>query len=129
MTKKDRIAYWVDIADYDLATAGAMLDAGRYLYVVFMCQQAMEKAIKALYVKIHDDEPPRSHNLGYVFNKLGIPAAQNVMELFTILTAYYIETRYPAYKERLSSVMSREQAEAYFKRTQEAYGWLKSLLT
>jgi len=31
--------YWEDIADYDLETADSMLKTGRYLYVVFMCQQ------------------------------------------------------------------------------------------
>ena len=32
----EKIAYWVDIAGYDLETARAMLSSGRYLYAVFM---------------------------------------------------------------------------------------------
>lgn len=48
MNRKEKIAYWLDIADYDLGTAKAMMDANRYLYVIFMCQQAVEKIIKAL---------------------------------------------------------------------------------
>lgn len=48
MDKKEKVEYWLDIADYDLETAKSMLTSGRYLYVVFMCQQAIEKLLKAL---------------------------------------------------------------------------------
>jgi HEPN domain-containing protein len=34
---------WRELALYDLGTADAMLSAGRYLYVLFCCQQAIEK--------------------------------------------------------------------------------------
>jgi HEPN domain-containing protein len=44
----DRTEYWLEIADYDLETAKAMLDTGRYLYVGFMCHQVIEKALKAV---------------------------------------------------------------------------------
>lgn len=36
------VAYWTDIAEYDLDTAQAMLDTGRYLYVGFMRHQVIE---------------------------------------------------------------------------------------
>lgn len=44
---KDVVKKWIQRADYDLKTASAMFDTGRYLYVVFMIQQALEKIIKA----------------------------------------------------------------------------------
>ena len=33
----DKVAHWLDIADYDLDTAEAMYQTGRRLYVAFMC--------------------------------------------------------------------------------------------
>ena len=39
---------WMEQARHDLQTAKAMLAARRYLYVLFCCQQAVEKAIKGL---------------------------------------------------------------------------------
>ena len=54
---------WVERARYDLETAKSMLEAGRYLYVLFCCQQAVEKAIKALIAERTNDMPPRIHNL------------------------------------------------------------------
>ena len=45
LDNKQKYDYWEDIAEYDLVTAEAMLFSGRYLYVVFMCQQAVEKLV------------------------------------------------------------------------------------
>ncbi|MEA4884368.1 MAG: HEPN domain-containing protein [Clostridia bacterium] len=57
------VSYWVDIADYDLETAKAMLVTERYLYVGFMCHQTIEKLLKAYYVRTINDTPPYTHNL------------------------------------------------------------------
>ncbi|MDR0308069.1 MAG: HEPN domain-containing protein [Chitinispirillales bacterium] len=35
----------------------------RWLYVVFMCQQAMEKLVKGLYNYYIGDDVPRIHNI------------------------------------------------------------------
>ena len=47
---EDNINEWISIDLYDLETAQAMFNTGRYLYVVFMCQQAIEKLLKALFI-------------------------------------------------------------------------------
>jgi hypothetical protein len=39
-----QIKYRIDLSDYDLETAEAMLSGRRYLYVGFMCHQTIEKA-------------------------------------------------------------------------------------
>ena len=129
MDKKEKIAYWVDIADYDFETAHAMLQSNRYLYVVFMCQQAMEKIIKGVYIDRFDEEPPRSHNLSFVFQKLSLDAPEGTLHHLNLLSAYYIESRYPEYKSRLSTIVDKEKADVYFKKTEEIYTWLRSLLT
>ena len=51
----EKSTYWIDIADYDLETAKAMLVSKRYLYDGFMCHQAIEKTIKAYYCSTKDD--------------------------------------------------------------------------
>ena len=46
MTKEEKYAHWEALAIYDLETADAMLKSGRYMYVAFTCQQAIEKLSK-----------------------------------------------------------------------------------
>ena len=43
----DKVTYWIEMSDYDLETADAMLATDRYLYVGFMCHQTIEKILKA----------------------------------------------------------------------------------
>jgi len=49
MTKEEKYDYWLELAQYDLDTAAAMFSSGRWFYVIFMCQQAIEKLCKGLY--------------------------------------------------------------------------------
>jgi HEPN domain-containing protein len=39
---------WLDRVTYDMDTAKAMLQTGRLIYSIFMCQQSLEKCFKAL---------------------------------------------------------------------------------
>jgi HEPN domain-containing protein len=39
------VSHWLERSNYDLETAKAMLGAKRYLYVAYMCQQAIEKLL------------------------------------------------------------------------------------
>lgn len=64
------IKEWVEISEYDLQTAEAMLHTQRYLYVAFMCQQAIEKILKALYIQKKNELPLRTHNLLYFIDIL-----------------------------------------------------------
>lgn len=39
----DKSKYWVELSDYDIETASAMLGSGRYLYVGFMCHRLSKR--------------------------------------------------------------------------------------
>ena len=45
---KSMTEHWLNLAEYDLETARAMLQSERYLYVTFMCHLTLEKALKGL---------------------------------------------------------------------------------
>jgi len=128
MNKQEKVDYWLDIAEYDFKTAEAMYKSNRYLYVAFMCQQALEKMIKALYISRFDDEPPRSHNLTFLFQKTKIEIDDDRLDLFDQLTSFYIEGRYPEYKQKLSQFIDKKRAQDFLIKTKEAYKWLKSHL-
>ena len=73
MSDIGKAAYWLDSSEYDLQTAKAMLETCRYLYVGFMCHQAIEKALKAVLVtRRPKDELPYIHKLMRLANLSGI---------------------------------------------------------
>jgi HEPN domain-containing protein len=130
----DKYSYWEDVAEYDLETAEAMLNSGRYLYVVFMCQQAVEKITKGLFVLNNGEEPPRTHNILSVFEKIQFKGTQSIppkldeyKEFFEELLAFYISERYPSYKEKISTTIDQKNAHEILIKTQEVFSWLRSL--
>jgi HEPN domain-containing protein len=90
------IRNWIELAQYDLETAEAMVEKGRYLYVAFTCQQAIEKTLKALYVKEKGETPPYSHNLMKLIDMVSLKNALSPeqIDFIIVLNTYYIQTRY-----------------------------------
>jgi HEPN domain-containing protein len=119
---------WTEQARYDLDTARAMFDSGRYLYVLFCCQQAVEKALKAIIVRRTDDLPPRLHNLLRLAEIAGIKMESDREDFFGELSGYYIQTRYPEEIESLAQTLDREIAQDALDKTGEAIEWLFSML-
>ena len=70
----NEVLEWLSQSEYDLDTAQAMLDSGRYIYAVFMCHLAVEKALKALVVKRTENAPPRTHNLKFSWSDWRVPS-------------------------------------------------------
>ena len=120
---------WVGRARYDLDTARAMLGAERFLYVIFCCQQAIEKALKALIAQRTSETPPRSHNLPASAEAAELDPDADRAELFRVLTNAYIESRYPATATPADGSVTRAEAAGVLDQTEEACEWVLSLLT
>jgi HEPN domain-containing protein len=82
-----------------------------------------------LYIHLFDIEPPRSHNLAFLFDKLGKAIAPETLAFFNTLSAHYLNNRYPEYMHKLSSSLDEQRAKASMQKTEETYVWLKSLFT
>ena len=119
------VAHWVERSKYDLDTAKVMLDTGRYLYVAYMCQQTIEKMLKAIIAQ-HGKENFPIHNLIRLAEIASI-SNELTSEQFNFLaelTPYHIETRYGDYKENLSEVINDKEAEQVYRKTKGIYKWL-----
>jgi HEPN domain-containing protein len=131
MTEDEKYEYWLDIAEYDLNTAEAMYKTGRWLYVVFMCQQSIEKIVKGLYVSYLDDLFPRIHDINNLLkrfeNKLPMPVSEENKMFFARLSAFYLNNRYPEYKSKLSKETNKNEALEMLNKTKEVFKWLKTL--
>lgn len=141
MNNREKYEYWLDIAEYDMETARANYKSGRYLYVVFMCQQSIEKMVKGLHILYTGKEAARTHNIARIFNNIFDKKVDNTMikgvefkdskedytEFFAELLYYYISERYPTYKQKLSSSISKEKAREVLDKCEEVFIWLKSL--
>jgi HEPN domain-containing protein len=119
---------WTEQANYDLETAQAMLHTGRYLYVLFCCQQAIEKMLKALIARRTSELPPRVHQLARLAELAGVEASDSRMDFLRELSAYYIHARYPEEVTKLTDQATEVVARRIMEATVEVIQWLKLML-
>ena len=131
MTKEEKVQYWLDIADYDLDTAEAMYQTGRWLYVAFMCHQVIEKTLKAYWCGTQPDDPPYTHNHKRLADGCGLyeKMSDSHHRLLNRITNYNIEARYPEDKEGLSRMLTKDFCRQIINETKQLRKWIKDELS
>ncbi|OHB64580.1 MAG: hypothetical protein A2Y77_12840 [Planctomycetes bacterium RBG_13_62_9] len=118
---------WLSLAEYDLTTAQAMLQTKRLLYVGFMCQQAIEKILKACYVKHRGTTPPYTHNLLRLIADM--PWKDDIdsrmLGVIETLNSHYIESRYTEDIGELAATLTEARANEILRLTRELLGWIR----
>ncbi|MDW7761937.1 MAG: HEPN domain-containing protein [Acidobacteriota bacterium] len=128
---EDVVKNWLALARYDIETAKAMLDAGRYLYVAFTCQQAVEKTLKAIIVRHRKQAPPHTHNLLRLVEEVKdrLDADSRRLETLEKLNAYYIESRYSEEYAELTRLIGKKEAAGLYRDTLKILEWLRACTT
>lgn len=118
-------ANWLAQVNYDLATAEQMLQAGRYIYVIFMRHMALEKALKALVTEETRKLPPRTHNLIDLAQRAHVVLAQAQQDFLGKLNNTSVVVRYPDDLSALVSQYPEAIAQDYLERTKELLLWIR----
>lgn len=110
---KEETKDWVALADMDLAAAEVLLERGLYPPVIFHCQQAVEKLLKAIWLERTGEVPPRTHNLVDLASELKLSLPEWESFLGT-LTDQAVASRYAG-----GQAYTQSTAQEYYKRTIE----------
>ncbi len=97
---RDEIKVWWEQSQADIKTAEIMEKEGRYYASVFFCHQAVEKSLKALFLKKSRNPQASemfSHSLIFLGKSAKIP--KNFHSFLRDLTPEYVNTRYPTAAE------------------------------
>ena len=116
---------WMERVNYDWETARAMYKTGRYLYVVFMCQQAIEKTLKAI-LAFQGKEIKPIHHLSKLAELAGIlqEFEEETLRLIENLSGYYLNSRYKETIDALAKAIGKKEAKNYLTKTEELIIWL-----
>jgi len=116
------------MADYDRETAHAMFRSRRYVYCIFMCHLAIEKALKGLYWELTGKFPPKTHSLLFFVKELHLRLPQDLLDFIGKLNDASVITRYPEDLQRVVKAYPRRVAQEYLRATDEVLQWLKKQL-
>ena len=117
---------WFAQSDYDLDTAEYMLKGGRCFYAVFMAHLAIEKALKGLWQAKLKASPPKTHNLLYLIEKLGVRVPEDTARFLTRLNDVSVLTRYPDDLQKLVTDFSEPVTGDLLKSSREVLTWIKA---
>ena len=122
------VAYWKEGADYDMGAAADIFATGRYPYVLFMAHMALEKLLKAIYVKRTGHHAPRTHSLTLLARKLKGEMPKDILEDLAGYAGFHIQTRYPDYMYEYYDYCTEEYTRKTLEQMREVYQWLKRRL-
>ncbi len=115
---------WLRQSDYDIGTAEAMYNTSRYVYTAFMCQLAIEKAIKGLIVERTGDIPPKTHNLIQLVKIAKVELSESQLEFIAVLNMAGVGARYPDMLDDAIKRYPKEVVWDYLTKTKEVVQWL-----
>ncbi len=124
---REEATKWWKQALEDLDTAKYNASGNKYYAAAFFCHQAVEKALKALYLAREKELPGRTHSLIALARKLEVP--QRYHRFLKELTAEYVVSRYPnATDEIPAALYGPEILEDYIRRSEEVLRWVEEEL-
>lgn len=125
---KKQTRKWLEMADYDRGTAHAMFRARRYVYCIFMCHLAVEKALKGLYWEFLRKFPPKTHSLLFFVKELNLRLPQDLLDFIGKLNDASVVTRYPEDLQKIVKAYPRRVAQEYLRETEKVLQWIKNQL-
>lgn len=126
MAREERIQKWLDIVDEDLSVAEDLYKTKHWLYVAFMCHQAIEKTLKAYWCACREDEPPYIHDHKRLAEGCGLytKMSDEQKDFFAVMRHMNIEARYQDYKDALANNLNQQRAADILETTKQMHTWI-----
>ena len=125
INKEKQIEYWKSSAEDNLETAAMLIESGKTIEGLFFCHLAVEKFMKALFVKVTGELAPKSHKLLYLAEKSSVELSDEQKDFFGVLMQFQIEGRYP---ETFPPKPQKKEAVELLNQTKETAQWLTQKL-
>lgn len=128
MEHEDIFQYWISEAEEANKVAKHLFDKKDYSYSLFFGHLAVEKMLKAIYVKNISEEVPRSHNLLRLAKEAKVHIPEEKQRDLIRITAFNLEARYPDYKKEFRKKCTIQFAKVELSKIDGVLKWLKSML-
>lgn len=95
-------------------------------FCLFFCQLALEKALKAKFIKTQDEAPLYTHNLKLLAKKAGLKPTQTQLNQLKEITEFNLEARYPEEKQQLYHKATPELTAQWLEITKNLLLWINN---
>lgn len=124
---RTEIQNWLQQALDDFDGAVYNFNGKKYYIAAFLCQQAVEKALKALFLYEKKGEVPQSHSLIYLATNTSVP--KEFYSFLKELTPKFVDTRYPdASVDLPSRIYDEENTKGLLDKSKVIVEWIRKNL-
>ena len=125
MTEYDRISdHWLETSRDDLKTMKDLFKTKSFHWALFIGHIAIEKSLKALYVKIHRKHAPAIHNLYRLAELCDLELTDEQSEWLDTITTFNINARYDDYKKEFYNLCTPEYTATWISHIEELHNWI-----
>ena len=130
MANEDIVKMWLNHVHEDISAAEDLYKTGHWLYVGFLCHQAIEKSLKAYYVATHDDDPRYTHSHAQLVTDCGLAdeISDEHKRFLSFMVPMYIRARYPEHKLAVARTLNSAKCEEILEKTKELIQWIEQRL-
>ncbi|HIE41230.1 MAG TPA: HEPN domain-containing protein [Candidatus Aenigmarchaeota archaeon] len=124
---REEVINWFKQAEKDLEAAEKNLKIKEFYIVAFLSQQAVEKALKALYIHKLKESPGTTHSLVFLGSKVKIP--KSYYTILRKLNPDFVIARYPDAAFTIPyKLYDKEIASEKLKLAKEIIKWVRKQL-
>jgi HEPN domain-containing protein len=122
------VKHWTETSDDDFKTMHILFDSKSYHWALFMGHIAIEKLLKAYFVKQKGSYAPFTHNL-YRLAELGeLEINEEYADWLFKITTFNLNARYDDYKQEFYMMCTMDFAEEWIGKIKILQKWIKQML-
>ncbi len=129
MTSEDLIKYWKDSALDSLDTAKTLFIPGKYHHCLFFLHLAIEKMLKAVFVKLKNETPSATHDLVRLAETAGLPTTETRKLELAEISSFNVSARYDDYKKQFYAKATKEYAGKWLETGKTIFMELEAMLS
>jgi HEPN domain-containing protein len=125
----DKIAtHWIETSNNDFNTMLILYNSNSYHWALFLGHIAIEKLLKAYYVKKKEEHAPFTHNLYRLAEMSGIELTEEKIDWLYRITTFNLNARYDDYKKEFYTICTKDFTEEWINKIKLLQQWIKQLL-
>jgi len=125
---KEEIKNLIEQAEKDFEVAQKNFNLAEYYISAFLCQQAIEKILKAYFVVKKGKSAGTTHSLIYLAKETNVP--KQFYDFLGSLTPEFITTRYPDVAgDAPYKLYHKDKVQVYLNKSTELIKWIKNQIS
>ncbi|GAG67041.1 unnamed protein product [marine sediment metagenome] len=122
------VKHWIDTSEEDFKTMLSLFESKSYNWALFLGHISVEKLLKALYVKIHSEHAPFTHNLYRLAEYCNVELTDEKSDWLDKVTSFNLNVRYDDYKNEFYNQCTLEFTKYWIEKIKLLRIWISQML-